>query len=107
MKRLSFITVIVWLFLPAALAHSQQTTDVELIRGANRQLAAAIEARELNGARSTGSLFASTRSGVPGLGVEPSTRSPMNSMRSLEARRVSAEEAWVSAARSNSGCRNR
>jgi ketosteroid isomerase-like protein len=48
MKRLSFITVIVWLFLPAALAHSQQTTDVELIRGANRQLAAAIEARDIN-----------------------------------------------------------
>jgi ketosteroid isomerase-like protein len=48
MKRLSFVTVIVWLFLPAALAHSQQTTDVELIRGANRQLAAAIEARDIN-----------------------------------------------------------
>jgi ketosteroid isomerase-like protein len=48
MKRLSFITAIVWLFLPAALAHSEQTTDVELIRGANRQLAAAIEARDIN-----------------------------------------------------------
>jgi ketosteroid isomerase-like protein len=48
MKRLSFVTVIVWLFLPAALAHSQQTTDVELIRGANRQLAAAIEARDIH-----------------------------------------------------------
>jgi ketosteroid isomerase-like protein len=48
MKRLSLITVIVWLFLPAALAHSQQTTDVELIRSANRQLGAAIEARDIN-----------------------------------------------------------
>jgi ketosteroid isomerase-like protein len=48
MKRLSFVTVIVWLFLPAALAHSQQTTDVELIRSANRQLGAAIEARDIN-----------------------------------------------------------
>jgi hypothetical protein len=45
MKPLSFLAVIVWLFLPAAaLAQSQQTTDVELIRGANQQLAAAIGA---------------------------------------------------------------
>jgi ketosteroid isomerase-like protein len=48
MKLLSLVTVIVWLFLPPALAHSQQTTDVELIRGANRQLAAAIESRDIN-----------------------------------------------------------
>ena len=49
MKRLSFVTVIVWLFLPAAaLAQSQQTTDVELIRAANQQLAAAIGARDIN-----------------------------------------------------------
>ena len=49
MKRLSFLAVIVWLFLPAAaLAQSQQTTDVELIRGANQQLAAAIRARDIN-----------------------------------------------------------
>lgn len=48
MKRLSFLAVIVWLFLPAAaLAQSQQTTDVELIRGANQQLAAAIGARDI------------------------------------------------------------
>jgi hypothetical protein len=49
MKRLSFVTVIVWLFLPAAaLAQSQQTTDVELIRAANQELAAAIGARDIN-----------------------------------------------------------
>jgi ketosteroid isomerase-like protein len=49
MKRLSFVTAIVCLFLPvAALAQSQPTTDVELIRGANQQLAAAIEARDIN-----------------------------------------------------------
>ena len=48
MKRLSFAVAIVWLFLPAALAQSQQTTDVELIRGANRQLSAAIGARDIN-----------------------------------------------------------
>jgi ketosteroid isomerase-like protein len=49
MKHLSFLAVIVWLFLPAAaLAQSQQTTDVELIRGANQQLAAAIEARDIH-----------------------------------------------------------
>jgi hypothetical protein len=49
MKRLGFVTAIVWLFLPAAaLAQSQQTTDVELIRGVNQQLAAAIEARDIN-----------------------------------------------------------
>ncbi len=46
MKRLSFLAVIVWLFLPAAaLAQSQQTTDAELIRGANQQLAAHRSAR--------------------------------------------------------------
>src|SRR5215471_5788127 len=48
MKRLSFAVAIVWLFLPAALAQFQQTTDVELIRGANRQLSAAIGARDIN-----------------------------------------------------------
>jgi opacity protein-like surface antigen len=49
MKRLSFVTAIVCLFLPAAaLAQSQPTTDAELIRGANQQLAAAIEARDNN-----------------------------------------------------------
>jgi hypothetical protein len=49
MKHLSFLAVMVWLFLPAAaLAQSQQTTDVELIRGANQQLAAAIGARDIN-----------------------------------------------------------
>jgi ketosteroid isomerase-like protein len=49
MKRLSFLAVIVWVFLPAAaLAQSQQTTDVELIRDANQQLAAAIGARDIN-----------------------------------------------------------
>jgi len=48
-KRLSFLAVIVWLFLPAvALAQSRQTTDLELIRGANQQLAAAIGARDIN-----------------------------------------------------------
>jgi ketosteroid isomerase-like protein len=49
MKRLSFVAVIVWLFLPAvALAQSQHTGDVELIRAANQQLAAAIRARDIN-----------------------------------------------------------
>jgi len=49
MKRLSFLAVVIGLFLPAAaLAQSQQTTDVELIRGANQQLAAAIGARDIN-----------------------------------------------------------
>src|SRR5437868_7076238 len=47
MKPLSFVAAIVWLFLPAA-AQSQQTADVELIRGANQQLAAAIRARDIN-----------------------------------------------------------
>ena len=49
MKRLSFLAVVIGLFLPAAaLAQSQQTTDVELIRGANQQLAAAIGVRDIN-----------------------------------------------------------
>lgn len=49
MKRLTFVAAVVWLFLPAmALAQSQQTTDVELIRHANQQLAAAIGARDIN-----------------------------------------------------------
>jgi ketosteroid isomerase-like protein len=49
MKRLNAVALIVWLLLPAvALAQSQQTTDIELIRAANRQLAAAIGARDIN-----------------------------------------------------------
>ena len=49
MKRLSFLAAFVWLFLPVGpLAQSQQTTDVELVRGANQQLAAAIGARDIN-----------------------------------------------------------
>src|ERR1051326_7417328 len=49
MKRLSFFAVIVWCVWPAvALAQSRRTTDLELIRGANQQLAAAIGARDIN-----------------------------------------------------------
>jgi ketosteroid isomerase-like protein len=49
MKRFSFVAAIVSLFLPAALlAQSQKTKDVERIRGANQQLAAAIGARDIN-----------------------------------------------------------
>jgi ketosteroid isomerase-like protein len=48
MKRLSFLAGFVWLFLPAAALAQSQTTDVELIRGANRQLATAIGARDID-----------------------------------------------------------
>jgi ketosteroid isomerase-like protein len=48
MNRLSFLPVAAWLLLSgAALAQSQQTTDVGLIRSANQQFAAAIGARDI------------------------------------------------------------